>query len=273
MPENTDAQVIVDTATAATEPKPLDTAAVYSVVLPANAQHKLIDGEKYLPAPTRKKGAVAFIDGGSLARYAKAHDAGDGSSAFYADPDALTVTAVLNGHRTDAPGWGDHRATLTLRLTPEWKHWVALNGQLVDQVKFSEHIEDGLAEIVDPPGAEMLELAQTFQANTKVAFKSFRQLDNGQRQVSYEETIDAKAGTKGNITIPPRFQLGLAPFEGAEPFRVDARLRFRIREGDLKIGYVLDRPDVVIRSAFDDLLTSLDTATGIVAYLGRPTTT
>jgi uncharacterized protein YfdQ (DUF2303 family) len=266
----TEAEAVIAAAVAAADPKIVEPGTVYSVTVPDGTQHQIVDLEKYLPVPSRKKGSAAFTEGGSLARYVKDHDAGDGSAMLYADPDALTVVAVLNGHRGDSAGWGDHRATLTLRHTPEWKHWLALNGQLVDQVKFAEHLEDGLAEIVEPPGAEMLELAQTFQANTKVAFKSFRQLDNGQRQVSYEETIDAKAGTKGNITIPPRFQLGLAPFDGAEPYRLDARLRFRIREGDLRIGYVLDRPDVVMRAAFDDVLTSLETATGLVAFHGRP---
>lgn len=266
----TEAEAIIAAGVAAAEPKPVEPGTIYSVTVPVGTEHTVVDLERWLPSPSRKKGAVAFTEGGSLARYVTAHDPGDGSSALYADAESLTVVAVLNGHRGESAGWGDHRATLTLRPTPEWKHWLALNGQLVDQVKFAEHLEEGLAEIVDPPGAEMLELAQTFQANTKVAFKSFRQLDNGQRQVSYEETIDAKAGTKGNIVIPSRFQLGLAPFDGAEPYRLDARLRFRIREGDLRIGYVLDRPDVVLRAAFDDVLVSLDTATGLVAYHGRP---
>lgn len=268
----TDAQVIVDTAIASTTPEILDAQHVYSVVVPAGANLEVLDLERFHAQPSRKKGTVELRTGDSLAAYVQVHgkSAGGQGTDLYADVDTLRIVAVLNAHTGDAAGWGDHRADLTLRLTPEWRKWTARSGQLLDQVAFAEHVEDGLAEIVDPPGAEMLELAQTFQANTKVAFKSARRLADGQRQLTYEETIDARAGEKGNITIPDRFEIGVAPFEGAQAYKVGARLRFRIGDGNLRIGYVLDRPELVVRAAFDDVLVALETATGIAAYHGTP---
>lgn len=261
-----DAQEIVDVATRATEPQPLDPTVIYSVVLP-DGGHKVIDLDSFLDAPRRKKGAVSIDTGDSLAQYVKAHAAA--GTALFADMDGGAVTAVLNGH-SDQPGWGDHRATLRFRQTPAWDRWKSKDRQLLSQVAFAEHIEEGLGEVVEPPGAEMLELAQSFQAATKVNFKSSRMLDTGQRQLMYEETIDAKAGQKGEITIPKEFTLALAPYEGCAPYKVIARLRFRMKEGDLSLGYVLDRPNEVLRSAFDDEVVKVETATGLTAYRGRP---
>lgn len=261
-----DAQEIVDVATRAAEPKPLDPTRIYSVITPGGL-HTVIDLASYLDAPRRKTGTVNLDTGDSLGQYVKAH-AGPGT-ALFADMDAGNVTAVLNGHDTDAPGWGDHRAVLRFRQTPAWERWRSNDRKMLSQVAFAEHIEDGLGEIVEPPGAEMLELAQSFQAATKVNFKSSRMLDSGQRQLDYEETIDARAGQKGNLVIPKAFTLALAPYEGCAPYKVVARLRFRIAEGTLTLGYVLDRPIDVLRSAFDDEVVKVETATGLTAYRGR----
>lgn len=268
-----DAQVIVRTAQEAASPRTLEPGVAYGVLIPGSennaAHYEVVDTERFLTAPSRKRGSVTFSTGASLEAYVNKH-AIEGATEMFADVDNLRVVAVLNGHAKETTGWGDHRATLQLRHTPEWKRWAAKDGQLVDQVQFAEHIEQGLAEIVEPPAAEMLELAQTFQANTKVVFRSSNLLNNGQRQLQYEETMDAKAGEKGNLVIPPSFTIGVAPFEGADPYRISARLRFRIREGHLTIGYSLDRPDVVLRTAFDDVLTSLESATGMAVYHGTP---
>jgi uncharacterized protein YfdQ (DUF2303 family) len=177
---------------------------------------------------------------------------------------------VVNGHEAEAAGWSDHRATLRLRHTPEWKRWIERDGKIEGQTKFAEHIEDCLADIVEPEAAVMLELAQHFQAAVKVNFRSAKQLSDGQRQLVYEETVEAKAGQRGEIVIPGSFVVGVAPFEGSVGYKLNARLRYRLSDGQLLIGYVLDRPDKVIRAAFDDVLAEVETATGLQAFAGTP---
>lgn len=132
------------------------------------------------------------------------------------------------------------------------------NGKMMPQGAFAEHIEDGLDEIADDGAAMMLELAQTFHANTGVAFKSSTILASGQRQIQYEETTTAKAGQKGDITIPQEFVIGLAPFEGSDAYRVRARFRFAVRDGSLSIGYKLARPhDTLKPRGFFELVESV----------------
>lgn len=265
-----DAKAIIDLAVGAAVPRPLDADAVYSIVVPEDAEHKVVDLESFLAVPRRKRGVVRLHNPASLSAYVVRHDAKDGTAALFADLDAARIVGVLNGPSDEAPGWGDHRAELTLRQTPAWKRWMSRNGIIDSQAKFAEHIEDGLAEIAEPPGADLLELAQNFQATTKAAFRSARHLNNGQRQLVYEETIDAKAGEKGQITIPAEFLIVVAPFEGSEVQTIAARLRYRLRDGNLAIGYVLDHPEVVIRSAFSDVLAKVESATALAAYHGTP---
>lgn len=239
------------------------------VAVPAGYKVESLDLEPFGEAPARKRGKVTLHTGQSLAAYVNHHTVTD-ATALYADVEARRVVAVLDGHHagSDNAGWGEHRAALALRHTPEWLAWIGKNGQMRDQVAFAEHIEENLLDIVDPAGADMLELAQTFQATTKVSFKSSQRLSSGEQQLTYLEDTDAKAGAKGDLIIPTRFELALRPFEGTEPYRVTARLRYRIGGGDLAIGYVLDRPEDVVRDAFDQILADIETETGLGAYRG-----
>lgn len=264
-----DTQAIIDVAQEAAEPTDLEAGVAFSILVPPGAEHKVFDTDDRLPAPARKKGHPRFFTAESLSTYVKDHQV-DGT-ALYADVDRTTIAAILNGHEPAAgAGWGDHRATLTLRPTEEWKRWCGRDGKIEGQKAFAEHIEDCLADIVEPEGAVMLELAQSFQAATSVNFRQANKLADGQRQLVYEETIEARAGQRGEITIPEVFVIGVAPFEGSAGFRINARLRYRMSEGKLAIGYVLDRPDKVARAAFDDVLTEVETTTGLKSFAGTP---
>ena len=269
MAEQTDAAVVVETAQRAVEPKPLDPTQIYSIPLPAGSQHVVVDLEKHLEAPRRQKGTAMFITDESLSRYVR--DIGDADvTAIYANPETFKVVAVLNHHTNEWPAWGDHRAVLQLKATPAWARWANSDGRLGAQTAFAELIEEGIDDVVEPAGAELLELAQSFQAHTRVEFKSQRRLDSGETQLTYTEEIDARAGQQGTITIPKEFILGVAPFEGCDPYRLVARLRYRLNGGDLQIGYRLLRPEDIQRAAFEDVVGRIEEATGLSAFRGTP---
>lgn len=279
----TEADAVADLAEAAVEPSIIDPDdSLLSVIVPQGAEHKLIDLEQFKPAPDRKRGSVMLHDANSLVAYTAAHEEG-AHTAIYADVESATIVAVLNGHgqhqlrsdgapnrtRSASTGWGDHWAQVRLRQTDNWKHWSGKDTRWLRQTEFAEHIEEGLIDIVDPAAALMLEMAQTFQANSRVAFKSSTMLTSGQRQLVYEETVEAKAGQKGTIAVPTSFTLGVAVFEGqTEGHRVSARLQFRINGGDLTMRYLLDRPRDVVRAAFDAIVGDVEVGTGILAYRG-----
>lgn len=272
MAEETEAQVIADTATAAAVPHELDAEALHSVVLPHGATLQVLELEKYRAAPWAKKGALTLFTASALGEYVNRHK--DDRTVLYADVEARSITAVLNDHAgaSSSPGWADHRATLVLRHDPTWKRWTGNDGSYMAQEAFAEFIEEAYPDIVSPPAADMLELAQTLQATAKVEFRSQTLLANGQRQLRYEETVDAKAGQKGQLEVPSDFEVALIPFEGCDPYRVTAHLRLRLNEGNLRIGYVLQRPEDVIRSAFADILGTVESATDALALAGAAPT-
>ncbi len=74
----------------------------------------------------------------------------------------------------------------------------------------------------------------------------------------------------GNVTIPDSILLRMAPFDGADAVEMGARIRYRIDAGALRIGYVLDRPDLVLRTAFAAVIAGVEDQTGITALWGTP---
>lgn len=211
-------------------------------------------------APRRSAGTVHIHDAESFIE-AIVHRVGNDSAlelvTVYADADTCALVAVLNDDQPGDPGWRDYRVSLKLTPTEEWAAWK--DGQnLGTQQRFAERIEEGLREIVDPSGAEMLELAQTLHVNVGVKCKSGLRLANGETQFTYEEDVQATAGKAGNVVIPNEFTLGVAPFIGTPAYEVKARLRFKPPRGsELQIGYILDRPEAVERAAFADIVTTV----------------
>jgi len=263
-----DAAAIIEQAQKAVAPRKVEPGEVFMVV--ANGRTELVNTLGLAAAPPRKTGPAIFYTHDSLSRYVNEH-AGPGS-ALFANIEASKVIGVLNGHvpEGETAGWHDHTATLALRHTPEWDRWTAKDGGLMGQQEFAEHLELGQLEIVEPEAATMVELARTFEANTAVAFKEAIVLQSGERKLMYDETTVAKAGQKGDITIPKEFVIGVAPYEGSDRYRVTCQLRYRIREGRLQIGYAMVRPREVLRSAFGDIVTAIEEATEMTAFHGTP---
>ncbi|MBA4865960.1 DUF2303 family protein [Streptomyces sp. PSKA54] len=252
---NGEAQTIVDTALRSAPPAELEPGKVYAFHT-ASGVHKIdLTGPEHTGIPPRKTGSTTVRDATSWIAYWVKHS--DGNSEVYSDSERLTVTAVLDAHTDQTARWSGHRLVLSLRQTDAWKQWLQFDGKLLGQEQFAEFLEDHLPELLEPSSADMLEIAQSIQATSKVDFQSGTRLRDGQRQLQYVETTTAKAGQKGQLTIPETFVVGLVPFEGSEGYRLTARLRYRIEGSGLRMGYKLERPGDILRTAFADVVAAI----------------
>ena len=261
-----DAEHIIEVAEAAATPAVLSTEEIQSVVVPNGGELRVLDLESKRATPRRKRGELVFWDSASFSAYVNVHK-GDGTNLLL-DDRVPQVVGVLNGDSASSAGWGDHKAVLAFRKTDAWTRWLALNENFVEQEQFAEHIERNLVDIVDPTGADLLELAQTFEATTSAEFRSQKRLANGQRQFTYSENIEGKGGANGQLEIPETFKLAVAPFEGCEPYGVTARLRFRLNAGHLKLGYVIDNPRDIETQAVGDVSKMVASATSLTVLFG-----
>lgn len=274
MPEQYDTapEVIRDLAFGATHPSQMEPGYVYSWL--TNGQvHKIdLTGDQYREFPQRKQGTVTVANVGSFAWYWDKH-AGPQSEA-YADLDRGTFTGVINAHGgpADDTGWQDHRIILQLQQSLPWKTWLRFDRAYLSQQDFAEHIEDNARDVTGTKvtAADLLEIAQSFQANTKVKFSSGKRLATGETQFTYTEDIEAKAGNRGEIVIPSQFELAIRPYEDCAPKPVRARFRYRLADGQLRLGYFLDDPARIARDACDEIAGKLAAECGVTVMHGQP---
>lgn len=251
-----EAEVVADLARKASTPQAIDPTKPYVLVVRDDENAAEIDLERFLSTPRRATGTYTPADVLSFVDYVQTHQDVQ-QTTLWVDQVGARVVAILNDHSEIDPGWADHRAVLDLKRTPEWEHWRAADGKYLSQEQFAEHLQDGIMEIRNPDAATMLEIAQTIQGKTNADWKNAVRLDNGQVGFSYQEEVTAAAGRSGNLEIPSVLALGIAPFYGEAPFEITARLRYRIREGNLAIGYKLERPHEVELEVLKEIATRL----------------
>lgn len=225
--------------------------------------------EKAEETPRRATGTIQLK---SLESFIAALDeaAASDRARVYADPDALLFVAVLNDHTAEAPGWRDHRITYKAELTPEARRWLDNNGpaKARDQMAFAEFVEDNIADIQEPHAQQLLTVATTISATTGIEFKAARRLQDGQAQLQYVETIDAKAGADGALTIPKTFDLGLRLFKNGDGYKLTARLKYRLGGGGVKFWYELERPERAIEDAFRGYVARVSEESGYLVLIG-----
>jgi len=211
---------------------------------------RVVDLEQHLLNPRRPRGTVTVHDPEDFAqlvnRLADSHH-----STVWADVDANKVTAVFDDHATaDTAGWRQHTANLALKPDPDWQRWMQFNDKLDDQEWFADFLENVAHTVIDPDAATMLEIATTFRATVGSAYSGGIKRQSGDVSLTYKQETEARAGASGQLEIPNTFTVRLAPWLGVDAVDVTARLRYRLRDGNLRIGYSLLRPDRVKQDAF-----------------------
>lgn len=221
--------------------------------------HEVKNLEALLPAPIRIRAHPKLADAVSFVDYWQKF--ATDRSVIFANEEGRNFTAIFDYHASDKqPDWCDHKASLTLTHSDEWKRWIGKNGQQMRQRDFAEFIEDNIKDVVEPTGAELLEVAKTLTVNKKLNFRSSQELSNGQVQLTYNEEIKGEAGATGQLTIPTSITIGLRVFKGLDAYSVKARFRYRISdEGVLTFSYHLDNVEKIVEDAFDTVMKQITT--------------
>jgi uncharacterized protein YfdQ (DUF2303 family) len=227
-----------------------------------------------LEDPKRKSGTVKLNDAKSFILYYGTHGNG---APVYATMQPARFLAVLNEHTKEAAGWRDHRADFTVAHSKEWTTWTAHNGSGVafnSNEAFALFLEDNAPDIVKPEAATMLAIALNFRVNADVNFSVAQRLQDGNVELGYRNMVSAEAKSEagGKLKIPEQFTIELPVFTGidAKRYKVEARFRYRLREGKLTLWYELVRPHKVVEQAFKDLWTDIEKATKAPILHGTP---
>lgn len=270
------AKTLLEAGVASAAPNILIEGGIPYVVAPTDYRIKQL--EDMLPAPVRKRSNVTTTDTEGFIYYTHKHGK-DGNTVIYADIDGesnkFNLVAVLDdhGYKASDAQWREHRCQFEPAQAVEWKRWVGKNKAVFSQAEFAIWLEDNLSDIATvpnmPTGADILQMALGFEANAEKRLRSKINLQNG--GVRFEFIEDEDKDTRASMEVFQRFTLGLPVFEGSSSaYPLEARLKYREKEGKVTFWFELIRPDRVFKEAVDDELNRIKDATGFPVIAGKP---
>lgn len=243
------------------------------VVLPQSMQ---VYNLSHLCPPQRIKQAPKFLECGSFVDYVNRFR--NENTLIFANVTDTSATfhAVLDYHAAApklAPAFCHHTATFQTIETPEWKTWLGANRKSMEQVEFATWLEDNARLLVEPTGADLLELVKSLHGHKNARFSGAARLDTGAYSVSYEEEIVVRGTSKvdqGDIELPATIKAGIAPFQGSQPYEVNARLKTRVVERKLTLWFETISLHSIVRDSIMLLTKQVAEKTGIIPFLGNP---
>ena len=245
------------------------------IAVPAGWEVK--DTESLLDAPRRKKAHVGISTTPDYINYLKRQGSLD-SCTIWCEADysigKVEYTAILNDHMENKDGqqWRDHIATYAPAKSVEWKRWNDANAKVMDQMAFANFLETNFSDIASvegyPTGSDMLVMATGLEIIQDSRIKSAVRVQSGGVRVEYVD--DANAETAKSMEVFSKFALGLPVFWGGAAYQVEARLKYKLREGRLSFWYELTRPDKTLEDAALSITAAIQSGTGFPMFHGNP---
>lgn len=221
--------------------------------------------------PAHPKAVVKLRDAASFIRYVNDHKAA--RSRIYATLEPARFLAVLDDFHTNGgqlsvheqAAWREFRVEFTVPASREWLTWTAANRKPMSQLGFAEFLQDQLPDVIAPSGADLLEMSLNFEAAQSGHFVASQRLHDGSHNLTWR--ADNSGGT---VRLPELIKLSIPVFENEAPREIDARLRYRVKEGALSIWFELVRPHKVLEAAFRETWARIEQDTGVPILLGTP---
>lgn len=194
-------------------------------------------------------------------------------TSIYADAfKSPKLIALLDDHTATAASHVDHKVVFNCPHTYEWSEWTRLDKKPVNQIEFAQFIENNIKDIISPTGSELLESVLNFNDTGRAEFKSAVRLSDGRVQFKFHQNDE-----NGEVKFPEELGLALPVFEGfvnedsaVIAYPITAKLRYRVRDEQLSIWYELQRPDIVMRKAYEDVIERVKAETEIHVIRAMP---
>lgn len=161
-----------------------------------------------------------------------------------------TVSAQLDFHETDAlPAHDEHKLIRNFTFSKEFLAWKELNKKAFNQIEFAHFLEDRIND-VSPDGAtsqaDLMNAVVQFKANQNSTCQSANNLVNGDVEFLFASSTTVTSGK-----FPTQLVLRIPMFEFGQVLDINARLKYRLKEGVLTFWYELIRLEEVIDSVFE----------------------
>lgn len=189
------------------------------------------------------------------------------TSIMFADVERNRIVGAVDYHGPEKATLVKHRALLDLPYSEEWKIWTGIDGVLKPQLEFARFIEENAPDVKAPDAGTLLDAVRDLQARRSVNFIKAVRTASDNENFEYNDITEAR--TKGDLELPTKFVLNIPVYFGDPPTEVHAFLRWRLDEGNLKLGIKLHRAEHIRQAAFSLIVTNAAERTGLLAVFGR----
>lgn len=226
----------------------------------------VVDLEYMLPAPTRIKKTEVFISLESFIRYVNAFKL---PGTFIRLKRSGDMTAVIDAPLKHIPEWGQHLAEFKATYSERWALWDDIvNEETLSQSKFAEFIEDNTTDFFAPKAGEMLDIARTLELAQNCKFASaLKDVSKGDVSLSFERNTLAKAGEKGDLSIPSKFTIMIPVLEGEQSQAIELRLRYELKDGHVTFSFEILRRQQLLNDVLRAVHAAVKNETAITPFM------
>ncbi len=230
--------------------------------------YTLTDLEHLLPAPLRVQTSRKFHTQDDFCEYVKRFKKADSSIYVVGvHGNGFNIVAEIDHQSPGAVVWKDHTATFGLERSEALTRWIENSKKRLSQAEFADLLEERAREIVEPPAAEILDIAQSLHVTRNLSVKSLARAAKGTNSISFNQTETLKSGEDGNIDLPRSFEIVVEPFSlNREKIKLTALLRPQIREDKPVFVYELQLVEETIEEALRVITGANRTQTGLNLY-------
>lgn len=253
--------------------------------------------DEYRTRPERKVGTSELTTIESFV--AQVNRSKDDNSVIFADvvnrkaPRLIAVLDYNLAGPTGEPRFGQHRAQYKYPVSDQWTAWTAPHENMT-QVDFAEFLEARIMDVLDPASLDpegkgvlaafcrqlgirpaspqaLMELSRglTLHADHKVT--QFVNVGTGEAQISFGETHTDSSGAP--VKVSGGFAIAIPVFRGGAPYQIPVRLRYRVKEGQVRWTLQPQRLDEVWDDAITESVNAVTTKTGLTTLFGTPEAT
>lgn len=228
---------------------------------------RLVSLERYRDKPSTMHRTVEFRQASEFVDYLDRFGEVNRSAGF-ASIRPLRVRVLIDYGDAACPLWGMHRAEFVPDYSPAFTAWQAHNNKPMSHGEFADFVEVRLADFVTPDSATMLEVSTGFQATGKSSFSSAVRLQSGDVQLSYAQEVRGTV-RQSELEVPSEFMIAVPVYEFHAPIHLNARLRYRVKDGDLRLWYEFDRLDDALAVYDTQLLADIRSKLRARVMLGK----
>lgn len=240
--------------------------------------------EAYRQAPRAREGLAKVTTLASFIELMNRHK--DDDSAIFAETrwPNLKLTGVVDYHGLNhEPAHGRHRVRYDFPVTDEFKAWVETSGKPMAQADFAAFLEEHAAELASPFDGEtqeyellfkekvaaptdILSLSRDLEVFVGQKVKNKTRIQSGEMEITFVEEHTDAHGAK--VVIPGVFIVSVQAFVDGEKVRIPARLRYRVKGGDIVWFYQLYRWEFWLREQVQKDLALAAEQTRLPAFEG-----